>query len=132
LCVYFLYYVLILIYLFKFQPKATAIPKGYPFWASWNSRDVHLPAIFHSAESFEEAFSILENTLGDSSVIKDGKIDPPLLLLGLMYREVSRAMEVEPGAGNMLPIHLVNSAFGIKELQRIEGLIQSVQLPSTN
>lgn len=74
----------------------------------------------------------MENTLGDSSVIGDGKMDPPLLLLGLMYREVSRAMEVEPGAENMLPIHLANSAFGIKELQRIEGLVQSIQLPSRN
>jgi hypothetical protein len=45
---------------------------------------------------------------------QNGGIDAPLLLLGLMYREASCAMEVEPGAATDAPVHLFESSFGIK------------------
>jgi len=75
-------------------------------------------------------FSILEKDLLNSSVLEDGKIDAPLLLLGLIYREVTRAMEMEPDAPTKAPVHLVNSPFGIKEVKKLERLIKSVVIPS--
>jgi hypothetical protein len=75
--------------------------------------------------------SILKKDLGDSSFFC-GKIDSPLLLLGLMYQEVSRSMEIEPDsdAPTKAPNHLVHSSFGIKEVKKIESLLKSVRLPS--
>jgi hypothetical protein len=44
-----------------------------------------------------------------------------------MYREVNRAMEVEPDGGDkMLPPQLVDSPFGIKEMNQIEALLDEV------
>jgi hypothetical protein len=74
--------------------------------------------------------SILKKDLGDSSIINSGKIDAPLLLLGLTYREVSRSMEIEPGAPTGAPNHLAGSSFGVRELNEIEKLINSVHFPS--
>jgi hypothetical protein len=88
-----------------------------------------LPAEFHTSESFDRSISILKKDFGDSSFFS-GKIDAPLLLLGLMYQEVCRSMEIEPGAPTKAPNHLVNSPFGIKEVQKIENLLKSVRLPS--
>lgn len=62
---------------------------------------------------------------------ENGKIDAPLLLLGLMYREASRAMEIEPGAVAKVPVHLSESRFGIKELNKIESIFGKVCLPSS-
>jgi hypothetical protein len=53
-------------------------------------------------------------------------IDAPLLLLGLAFREVSLAMEIEPGVENDLPAHLSNSPFGVREVNQIEKLLDSV------
>jgi len=55
-----------------------------------------------------------------------------LLLLGLMYREASRAMEIEPepGAASNVPVHLSKSPFGVKELNKIESLLGKVRLQS--
>jgi hypothetical protein len=89
-----------------------------------------LPSEFHSSNSFNHAFTILENALGDSDVFESGKIDAPLLLLGLMFREVSRSMEMEPDGESKAPVQLVNSPFGIKEMNRMEFLIDAVSLPS--
>jgi hypothetical protein len=75
--------------------------------------------------------SILKKDLRDSSFLKGGKIDAPLLLLGLVYNEVSRAMEIEPRAPTEAPGHLVDSPFGVRELNEIERLINSVHLPSS-
>lgn len=61
----------------------------------------------------------------------DGKIDAPLLLLGLMYREASHAMEIEPGAATNVPIHLCESPFGIKELNKIESVFAKIRLQSS-
>jgi hypothetical protein len=72
----------------------------------------------------------LEKDLRNSLVLEDRKIDAPLLLLGLMYQEVSRSMEMEPDAPTKAPDHLVNSPFGVKEVKKIERLIESVVLPS--
>jgi hypothetical protein len=74
--------------------------------------------------------SIVEDALGDESVFEAGRLDPPLLLLGLMFREVARAMEVEPGEPSQYPQQLVDSPFGIKEMQRIEEFLNEVDLPS--
>jgi len=69
---------------------------------------------------------ILERDLGNSKVLEEGKIDSPLLLLGLMYREVSRSMEVEPGGSSKYPEQLVSSKFGIKEVKKIELLLDGL------
>ena len=71
----------------------------------------------------------MKKVLGDSSVLNGRKIDAPLLLLGLAYREVSRSMEIEPGAETMAPDHLVNSPFGVREVNKISNLLSSVCLP---
>ena len=104
--------------------------KNYPLWSSWSSREVYLPAEFHSAKAFDYALSIGQKALGNSAVLEDGGIDAPLLLLGLMYREVSREMEIEPEATSNVPIHLQESPFGIKEMIAIQSLIQKVHLLS--
>ena len=85
------------------------MPENYPSWASRACKDVYLPPQFHSSESFQQVLFILKKVLGDSSVLNGGKINAPLLLLVLAYREVSRSMEIEPGAETMAPDHLVNS-----------------------
>jgi hypothetical protein len=111
---------------------ASAIPKNYPSWASWSNRDIYLPATFHTADSFDKALMIVQNALANSEIFESGKIDAPLLLLGLMYREVCRSMEIEPdGDGKKLPDHLVNSPFGVKEIRKIESLLNKVCLPSS-
>jgi hypothetical protein len=90
-----------------------------------------LPATFHSADSFDNALKIIQNALADSAIFESGKIDAPLLLLGLLYREVSRSMEIEPGDNTKLPDHLVKSSFGVKEIRKIESLLKKVHLPSS-
>lgn len=71
----------------------------------------------------------MKEDLGDSSVLERGKIDAPLLLMGLVYRELSRSMEVEPGAPTKAPDHLASSIFGIREMGEIEDLLDNVDLP---
>ena len=80
-----------------------------------------MPAEFHSADAFKNALSIGQEALGDSVLSENGRIDAPLLLLGLMYRETCRAMEIEPG-DTKAPVHLAKSRFGIKELNKIESI----------
>ena len=87
-----------------------------------------MPADFHSKISFKTALSIAEGDLTDSAILEGKKVDSPLLLLGLMFREVSRVMELEPGAQSMAPLHVVNSPYGIKELLEIETLIDSINI----
>lgn len=105
------------------------MPRNYPPWASWSSREVYLPASFHVLKSFSNALSIARDALGDSSIFEDGRIDAPLLLLGLIFREVSRAIEIEPGAPTPHPQQLVHSALGIEEMNEIEEILDSVVLP---
>ena len=90
-----------------------------------------MPAEFHTLDSFNKSILILKNDLRDLLSL-GGKIDAPLLLLGLMYQEVCRLMEIEPDAPTTgkVPNHLVNSPFGIKEVQKIESLLKSLSLPS--
>ena len=114
----------------NFKPKASPIPTNYPFWASWNSREVYLPASFHSSKSFEEALSIVKDALDDSSIFEDRNVDAPLLLLGLLFREVSRAMEIEVGEPTHYPQQLVHSSLGIREMKMIEEMLNKVTLPS--
>jgi len=106
------------------------MPIDFPSWASWKSRDAYLPAAFHKSASFNKALSIAETALGDSSTFEDGKIDAPLLLVGLMYREVCRAMEIEPGGEEKVPAHLKNSRFGIQQMQKIERVVDAIVVPS--
>jgi hypothetical protein len=114
-----------------FQPHPSSIPSNYPSWASWKSREVYLPAEFHSPGAFKKALSIGHQALQESVVDDNGKIDAPLLLLGLMYREASRALEVEPGATSNVPLHLSESPFGMKELTKIESILGKVPLQSS-
>lgn len=74
---------------------------------------------------------ILKKALKDSSVLNGGMIDAPLLLFGLAYREVCRSMEIEPGDPMGAPDHLAHSPFGIKQLNELERVINSVRLPSS-
>lgn len=53
-----------------------------------------------------------------------------LLLVGLMYREASRAMEMEPEGDGKSPVHLVNSSIGLPQVKKIETLIKAVVVPS--
>ena len=114
----------------KFQPDASPIPKNFPSWASWKSREVFLPAGFHSSSYFNKTLLIAKELLEDPAVLKGSKIDSPLLLLGLMYREVSRAMEIEPDAPTQSPGHLANSSLGIQQMKKIENLLKSLALTS--
>ena len=49
-----------------------------------------------------------------------------MIILGLTYREVLRSMEIEPGNATNALGHLVNSTFDIKELKRIEALLNGL------
>lgn len=106
------------------------MPVDFPSWASWKSREVYLPANFHNASSFNKNLSMAKKSLGDASVFEGGRIDCQLLLLGLMYREVSRSVEIEPGAPTDAPDHLVRSTLGISHLNKIETAINQVVVPS--
>jgi len=72
----------------------------------------------------------VKDTLDDPSIFDDRKVDAPLLLLGLLFREVSRAMEIEPGEPTRYPPQLVHSPFGIEEMNQIEEIINTVVIPS--
>jgi len=89
-----------------------------------------LPANFHASGVFKKTLSIAKKLLANPSVLEDGTIDAPLLLLGLTYREVSRAVEIEPEAPTDAPDHLKNSPFGILQMDKIESLINGVVLPT--
>lgn len=56
-------------------------------------------------------------------------IDAPLLLVGLIFREISRAIEVEEGEDSKLPKQLVHSSLGIREMQKIEEMLEAISLP---
>jgi len=114
---------------FKFQPKASPIPEDFPPWVSWKSQEVFLPASFHTISSFNKNLSIAKKAFGED-VFNAGKIDAPLLLVGLMYREACRAMEMEPGGDDKSPDHLVNSSLGVAQVKKLENLIKAVVVPS--
>lgn len=90
---------------------------------------MYLPATFHSAKSFKQILSTVKEALKDSSVFEEKTIDAPLLLLGLTFREVSRAMEIEEGQPTIYPQQLAASPLGIAEVQKIEELLDSVTVP---
>lgn len=89
---------------------------------------MYLPDSFHSSKGFKNLLSIAKTALQDPSTLKSGKVDPPLLLLGLMYREVSRAMEIEPNSPTKHPPGLINSPLGIGEVNLIEKLLDSITI----
>ena len=74
----------------------------------------------------------MKDSLCDPSVLEGGKVDTPLLLSGLMYREVCCAMEMEPDAPTGAPKGLINSPFGIKKLKEIEGVLDNVVIDATD
>jgi hypothetical protein len=113
-----------------FKPKVSTKPRNYPSWASWRSKEVYLPPAFHSLESFNKALVILKDVFLDPSVFEGQNLEAPLLLLGLIFREVSRAMEIEPGEPTSYPMQLVHSPLGIAEMQKIEEMLNDVNLPS--
>ena len=76
-------------------------------------------------DAFNDALSTVTDHLSDESLMESGKVDAPLLLFGLIYREVSRCMEVEPGENTTAP-----SPLGINELNEIEDFINGLVIPS--
>ena len=114
------------------KPKPYPIPSRYPSWASWSSREVYLPADLHSSSAFRKVLHIAKEDLSDVTLVTSGKIDGPLLLLGLLYREVRRVIEAKPGDDSGVPSHIFNSPLGVKELDEIEGFLEevSIALPS--
>jgi hypothetical protein len=72
----------------------------------------------------------LKKAFAEPSVFKAGKVEAPLFLFGLIFREVSRSLEMEPDAPTKAPAHLVKSPFGIKELREIEKLMNGVCIPT--
>jgi hypothetical protein len=81
------------------------------------------------SRSFSNALSIVRDALRDLLVFEDGRMDAPLLLLGLIFREVSRSIEIEPGAPTLYPQKLVHLPFGIGKMNEIEEMLDSVVLP---
>ena len=81
-------------------------------------------------DAFNDVLSTVTDHLSDESLMESGKVDAPLLLLGLIYREVSHCMEVEPGENMTAPSHLVDSPLGIRELNQIEDFINGLVVPS--
>jgi hypothetical protein len=53
---------------------------------------------------------------------------------GKVRRKVvtSRAIEVEPRAATDVPVHLSESPFGIKELNKIESMLSKIRLASSS
>lgn len=96
---------------------------------------MYLPQDFHCAKSFKKTLATLKKAFTDSAVFEDRTIDAPLLFLGLTFREISRAMEIEEieeieaGEPSKFPLHLVQSPLGIRELQKMEELLESISLP---
>lgn len=88
-----------------------------------------MPAGFHRSKYVDGLLEIVERDLGNQKILESGKIDATLLLLGLIYREANRCMEVEPGAPSHLPQHLVDSTLGIREVKRIEKLLNGLKFP---
>ena len=80
----------------------------------------------------QERFIHLKDSLCDPSVLEGGKVDAPLLLSGLMYREICCAMKMEPDAPMGAPKSLINSPFGIKELKEIEAVLDNVVVDATD
>jgi len=116
------------ILVFKFQPRPSPIPEGFPSWASWKSRDVFLPSSFHVLNSFNKTLTMAKKAFVDDSVSESGNIDGPLLLVGLMFREVGRAVEAEADGGS--PEYVINSPLGVDQLRKLENLINSVVVSS--
>ena len=81
-------------------------------------------------DAFNDALSTVTDHLSDESLMESGKVDAPLLLLGLIYREVSCCMEVESGENMTAPSHLVDSPLGINKLNEIEDFINGFVVPS--
>ena len=79
-------------------------------------------------EAFDAALSTVTDHLSEESLMESGKVDAPLLLFGLIYREVSRSMEVEPGENTSAPTHLVDSPLGISELNELEEFINGLDI----
>jgi hypothetical protein len=98
----------------------------------WESREVYLPAEFHLASAFKKALLIGLEALKECVLLQNGRIDAPLLPLGLMYREASRAMEVEPGAATDVLVYLSELPFGVKELNKIESMLSKICLASSS
>jgi hypothetical protein len=101
-------------------------------WASWESQEVYLPAEFHSASALKKALLIRLEALKECVLSQNGRINAPLLLLGLMYQEASHAIKVKPGAATNVPVHLSELPFGIEELNKIESMLGKIRLASSS
>jgi hypothetical protein len=72
---------------------------------------------------------LVRDELGDPSVGE--RIDAPLLLLGLIYREVSRTMEAEPDGSTSVPSYLANSPLGVQHLEELGNLINGLTISTS-
>jgi hypothetical protein len=70
--------------------------------------------------------TIVREDLANPAILEAGKMDAPLLLLGLMYREVARSMEIEPDDSSS-PAHLINSPLGRQEVDELQTLINGLE-----
>lgn len=73
--------------------------------------------------------SIFRDTLKESTVFEDRTIDAPLLLFGLAFREVSRAMEMEGRGPDKYPDHLRDSDLGVADMNRMEQMMELISVP---
>ena len=72
----------------------------------------------------------LKKDLETSSQEDARGVDAVLLLLGLTHRELSRAMEMEPGDSSS-PDHLASSPLGREELDEVQSLINSLEVQAS-
>ena len=79
----------------------------------------------------KNTLKFLATTLNDPQVWNGRNIDAPLLYLGLVYREVSRVVEFEPGTLSNVPSLIENSPFTNEHLDQLMKLIADIQFPSS-
>ena len=51
-------------------------------------------------------------------------------MIGLIYREVGRVLEVDPNGDGKSPDHLIHSSFEVKHPDKIQSFLDLVVLPS--
>ena len=68
---------------------------------------------------------MVRKEMADLSRLDPANVNAPLLLLGLLYREVCQEMKVESG-DETAPAHLINSPLGKKELDQIERVLNGL------
>lgn len=94
---------------------------------------MHLPEDFHDkgvTGGFTAALTTVKQSVTGPPDVVALHIDAHLLLLGLMYREVTRSIEAEP-EDSKVPCYLRDSPLGVKELDQIVEVINSIKVPNS-